>query len=68
MHEKKETLGYFNNPHPSQIKTQGSGPFLFEASFTYMGTDSSLSRRGDDTLLHLFWLSCRIIPVMLNAP
>ena len=24
-----------------------------------MGTDPSLSRRGDDTLLHLPWLSCR---------
>lgn len=52
---KKETLGHFNNPHPSQIKTQGSGPLIFEASFTYMGTDPSLPRRGGDTLLHLSW-------------
>lgn len=57
--KKKKKLGCFNNPHPSRIKTQGSCPFLSEASFTYMGTDPSLPRRGGDTLLHLSWLSWR---------
>ena len=65
---KKETLGHFNNPHPSQIKTQGSGPLIFEASFTYMA-QTLLFQEGE--VIHFYICPdpfSDLTPVMLNAP
>lgn len=66
--KRKETLDrIFNNPIPPQIKTQGSCPFLFEASFTYMGTDL-LFQEGE--VIHFYICPDSLedlTPLMLNA-